>query len=55
MLLPLRNNLTLLPVLTGLSPSHRPHFAEYRRHAYMSNGWDPVYRWNGRSLALEHS
>ena len=53
MLLPLHNNLTVAPLLSGISPSHRPHFAEYRRHAYMSNGWDPVYRWNGRSSVME--
>ena len=53
MLLPLHNNLTVAPLLGGLSLSHRPHFAEYRRHAYMSNGWDPVYRWNGRSPGME--
>ena len=55
MLLPLHNNLTVAPLLSGLSLAHRPHFAEYRRHAYMSNGWDPVYRWDGRSATMEPS
>jgi hypothetical protein len=38
---------------TTYSPNHRPTAAEYRRMAYLSNGWDKCKRWNGRTAALE--
>ena len=54
MLVPLRNlNLSVGPLFTAMSPSHRAHFAEYRRWGYMSNGWDPPFRWNGYTAAME--
>ncbi len=32
---------------------HRFQAAEYRRVGYVTNGWDLVKRWDGRSSALE--
>lgn len=38
---------------TGQTANHRATAAEYRRMAYLSNGWDKCKRWDGRTAALE--
>jgi hypothetical protein len=40
---------------TGYSSGHRGTLAEYRRMAYLSNGWDKLKRWDGRTAALEEA
>ncbi len=35
------------------SSSHRAQVAEYRRHAYLTNGWNKCRRWGGRTTTLE--
>lgn len=43
----------MVQLYSAQSPNHRTQVAEYRRHAYLANGWNAVRRWNGRSAALE--
>ena len=38
---------------TTWSTSHRPVAAEFKRYAYLSNGWNPMRRWDGRTSTLE--
>jgi hypothetical protein len=37
---------------TSQSLDHRTHAAEYRHYAYMTDGWNPVRRWDGRTGSL---
>lgn len=38
---------------SSLSPNHIPRVAEYRKVAYVANGWDAVRRWDGRTTSAE--
>ncbi len=37
------------------SSAHRGTCAEYRRMAYITNGWDTVKRWDGRTAGLQEA
>ena len=38
---------------SSMSTAHRACAAEYRRMAYIQNGWNAMRRWNGRTAAAE--
>lgn len=40
-------------ILSTRSPNHRDTAAEYRRRAYLTNGWDRMVRWDGRTATAE--
>lgn len=40
-------------LLSTYSDSHRAQVAEYRRHAYLANGWNKCRRWGGKTATLE--
>jgi hypothetical protein len=43
----------LSTLASGYSSAHRGTLSEYRRMAYLSNGWDKLKRWDGRTASLE--
>lgn len=38
---------------SSLSPNHGPRVAEYRKVAYVCNGWNAVRRWDGKTSTAE--
>ncbi len=36
-------------LVSTLSSNHRQQAAEFKRYAYLGNGWNPLYRWDGRA------